>query len=36
MGQGIDFGKEINGAKAWYSFGAFSFQPVEFTNLQRR
>jgi rod shape determining protein RodA len=27
------FGKEINGAKAWYSFGAFSFQPVEFTKF---
>jgi rod shape determining protein RodA len=22
-------GKEINGAKAWYSFGGFSFQPAE-------
>lgn len=27
------FGKEINGAKAWFSFGGFSFQPVEIAKL---
>ena len=26
-------GKEINGAKAWYSFGSFSFQPAEAVKL---
>ncbi|MFA9289835.1 MAG: rod shape-determining protein RodA [Solirubrobacteraceae bacterium] len=24
------FGKEINGAKAWYAYGGFTFQPAEF------
>jgi rod shape determining protein RodA len=27
------FGKEINGAKAWFSFGFFSFQPSEWAKL---
>ncbi|MFZ1702963.1 MAG: rod shape-determining protein RodA [Saprospiraceae bacterium] len=27
------FGKEINGAKAWFSFGFFSFQPAEWAKL---
>lgn len=27
------FGREINGAKAWFSFGAVSFQPVEVAKL---
>lgn len=27
------FGKEINGAKAWYSFGSFSIQPAEFAKV---
>jgi rod shape determining protein RodA len=27
------FGREINGAKAWFTFGNFSFQPVEIAKL---
>lgn len=27
------FGKEINGAKAWYRFGSFSLQPAEFAKI---
>src|SRR5690606_5286242 len=27
------FGREINGAKAWFSFGALSFQPAEVAKL---
>jgi rod shape determining protein RodA len=27
------FGKEINGAKAWFSFGGFGFQPAEVAKL---
>lgn len=27
------FGVEINGAKSWFQFGSFFFQPVEFTKL---
>lgn len=27
------FGKEINGAKSWYSFGGFSIQPSEFAKV---
>ena len=27
------FGKEINGARAWFSFGGFGFQPVEVAKL---
>ncbi len=27
------FGKEINGAKAWFSFGVFGFQPVEVAKI---
>ncbi|KXK37173.1 MAG: cell cycle protein [Bacteroidetes bacterium OLB9] len=27
------FGKEINGAKAWFSFGFFSFQPAEWAKF---
>lgn len=27
------FGREINGAKAWFDFGVFRFQPAEFTKL---
>jgi rod shape determining protein RodA len=27
------FGREINGAKAWFSFGIFGFQPVEIAKL---
>lgn len=27
------FGKEINGAKAWYSFGPVSLQPAEFAKI---
>ncbi len=27
------FGKTINGATAWYSFGAFSIQPTEFSKI---
>ncbi|KYG78161.1 rod shape-determining protein RodA [Roseivirga spongicola] len=27
------FGKEVNGAKAWFEVGAFRFQPAEFTKM---
>jgi cell division protein FtsW len=27
------FGKEVNGAKLWFDFGFFSFQPVEFVKI---
>lgn len=27
------FGKEVNGAKAWFEIGAFRFQPAEFTKM---
>lgn len=27
------FGKEVNGAKAWFSFGFFSFQPAEWAKF---
>ena len=27
------FGREVNGAKAWFEIGAFRFQPAEFTKL---
>ena len=27
------FGKEINGSKAWFNFGIFSFQPSEFMKI---
>lgn len=27
------FGKEVNGAKLWFDFGVFSFQPVEFVKI---
>jgi len=27
------FGKEINGAKSWFAFGGFSFQPSEFAKF---
>ncbi len=27
------FGREINGAKAWFSFGGFGFQPVEVAKI---
>ena len=27
------FGREVNGAKAWFEIGAFRFQPAEFTKM---
>jgi len=27
------FGKEVNGARAWFEFGSLKFQPAEFTKL---
>jgi len=27
------FGKEVNGAKSWFIFGSFSFQPIELAKL---
>lgn len=29
----VIFGKEVNGAKAWFEIGAFRFQPAEFTKM---
>ena len=29
----LTFGKEVNGAKAWFEFGSFRVQPVEFAKI---
>ena len=29
----LSFGKEVNGAKAWFEFGSFRVQPVEFAKI---